>query len=136
MYLRHFLSVIVASLALLSCQNEMEAVVAVHDELMPKMTTISRLQEQLSESLPDSIRSEKQQAVIDELEAANDAMMVWMQDFGTAFDFEEINKGKPLTAAKQDSLKKYALSVQALKTQMLAAIANGQKAFETLKQNR
>lgn len=134
MNLRHFISVFVASLALLSCQNEMEAVVAVHDELMPKMTTISRLQEQLSESLPDSIRSEQQQAVIDELEAANNAMMNWMQDFGTAFDFEEINKGKPLTAAKQDSLKKYVLSVAALKTQMLKAIENGQEAFNALKQ--
>lgn len=134
MNLRHFMSVIVASLALLSCQNEMESVVAVHDELMPKMTTISRLQEQLSESLPDSIRSEQQQAVIDELEAANNAMMNWMQDFGTAFDFEEINKGKPLTAAKQDSLKKYVLSVAALKTQMLKAIENGQEAFNALKQ--
>lgn len=134
MNLRHFISVIVASLALLSCQNEMEAVVAVHDELMPKMTTISRLQEQLSESLPDSIRSEQQQAVIDELEAANDAMMDWMQDFGTAFDFEEINKGKPLTAAKQDSLKNYVLSVADLKTQMLKAIENGQEVFNALKQ--
>ena len=134
MNLRHLICMIIASLALLSCQNEMEAVVAVHDELMPKMTTISRLQEQLSESLPDSIRSEQQQAVIDELEAANDAMMDWMQDFGTAFDFEEINKGKPLTAAKQDSLKKYALSVAALKTQMLKAIENGQEAFNVLKQ--
>lgn len=134
MNLRHFISVIVASLALLSCQNEMEAVVVVHDELMPKMTTISRLQEQLSESLPDSIRSEQQQAVIDELEAANDAMMDWMQDFGTAFDFEEINKGKPLTAAKQDSLKNYVLSVADLKTQMLKAIENGQEVFNALKQ--
>ncbi|MDC7997421.1 hypothetical protein [Gilvibacter sediminis] len=122
------------AILLISCQNEMEAVVAVHDELMPKMVDISRLQEQISEAIPDSLRTEEQQNTIDQLEAANTAMMDWMRDFGAAFDFEEINKGKPLNAAKADSLKKYAQSVEALKEQMLSAIEEGQSVFDALKQ--
>ena len=119
---------------LVSCNNEMEAVVAVHDELMPKMSDISRLQEQITEAVPDSLRTADQQKVLDDLESANTAMMDWMRAFGGAFDFEEINKGKPLTAAKTDSLKKYAQSVEALKEQMLSAIEKGQTVFDALKQ--
>lgn len=113
--------------------SQMETVVAVHDELMPKMVEITRLQEQLTSALPDSVRTKEQSKTIDDLGLAHDAMMSWMRDFGQAFDFEEITQGKPLTEAKKDSLNKYEQSVLELQDQMLTAISNGQEAFDALK---
>ena len=129
------------TLALTSCddstngkESKMKAVIAVHDELMPKMVEITRLEEQLSSTIPDSNRTKEQREVINDLGQARDAMMSWMQDFGQAFDFEEITQGKPLTDAKKDSLDKYSKTVLELQDQMLNAIARGQETFDALKQ--
>lgn len=132
---------LVLALSIYSCKgpveknnSQMESVVAVHDELMPKMVEITRLQEQLTSALPDSVRTKEQVKTIDDLGLAHDAMMTWMRDFGQAFDFEEITQGKPLTESKQDSLDKYEQSVLELQDQMLSAISNGQETFDALKQ--
>ena len=128
-------------LAFTACNNsadgkdsQMKSVIAVHDELMPKMVEITRLQEQLSATLPDSIRTPDQQRVIDDLGLAHESMMSWMRDFGDAFDFEEVTQGKLLTQAKKDSLDKYEQSVLVLQDRMLKAIKEGQETFDALKQ--
>lgn len=137
-YLLMFLGVVTVFAACKQQNNgadsQMEAVVAVHDELMPKMVEITRLQEQLTSTIPDSVRTQAQNATISDLEKAHDAMMSWMREFGQAFDFEEITQGKSLTEAKKDSLNKYEESVMALRDQMLSAIEKGQKTFDALKQ--
>lgn len=64
-----------------------DEVMAIHDEVMPKMGTIMKLKGKLqakAESLnADSLSTEAQEflAAVQELEVANESMMVWMRAF-------------------------------------------------------
>ena len=110
--------------------TQMQKVVAVHDALMPKMSTIGQLSGKIQASMdvenPDSTKVR----VVDELKTANAAMMDWMKNFGENFTFEEINKGAPLSEEKQELLKSYENSVLQLQKQMNMAIENGKKVME------
>ena len=57
---------------------------AVHDEIMPGLAELERLQRQLKtrlDSLSDEAQKAKYRAAIDSLEAAYDGMMDWMANF-------------------------------------------------------
>jgi len=114
--------------------SQMDTVIAVHDELMPKMTQIGVLRQKLLDAIPDSLVTQEQQKVMLDLKESNASMMQWMKDFGADFDFEEIAQGKPLSKEKMDLLDKYQASVNALKEQMLSSLQNGQQVFDDLKQ--
>lgn len=135
------LALVFLSFSLSNCKGEgnkdatqMEAVIAVHDELMPKMTDIGLLRQKLMDAIPDSTATEAQKQVILDLKEANTAMMTWMKDFGAEFNFEEITQGKPLTKDKQALLDEYQESVNALKAQMMQALNDGQAVFDGLKE--
>src|SRR5690606_22846800 len=83
---------------------QMEEVMAVHDNLMPKMSDISSLMSELETKIDSSQSSTQYQKAINDLEASHKAMMDWMKDFGAKFDVDEILKGKPLTQEKQQLL--------------------------------
>ncbi len=117
-----------------TASSQMETVIAVHDELMPKMTEIGVLRQKLMDAVPDSTATEAQNKVILDLKEANAAMMQWMKDFGADFDFEEIAQGKPLDKDKKDLLDTYQKSVNDLKKQMLSSLENGQTLFDSLKE--
>ncbi|GAA0871127.1 hypothetical protein GCM10009117_02720 [Gangjinia marincola] len=76
--------------------SQMQRVVNIHDELMPKMGSIGMLSSQLK--MKDSIQYQEQ---IAQLEYSHDAMMEWMKDFGTKFNSDEIMKGAELSQEKQ-----------------------------------
>jgi len=111
-------------------QSKMEAVVAVHDELMPKMSTIGQLIGKL-ESSQDTLHdvSKKEQAIV-ALKEANKSMMDWMKDFGKSFDSEEILKGKALSEEKEKLLVTFEKSVADLKEQMNTAIQDAESLLE------
>lgn len=122
---------ILCSIFLLSCKEEkkqaedptqMQQVMAVHDEVMPKMATIGKLVGELNDKVDSTETGLKYDAAKKDLQAAHKTMMDWMQGFGNRFDSDEILKGKELTAEKQQWLNEEEEKVNALKEQIKTSI--------------
>ncbi len=115
-----------------SCKEEKEStqmkeVMAVHDEVMPKMGQLGKLVGELKGMENDSTEIGKQykQARID-LQDANEAMMDWMKNFGDRFTPDEIMKGAELSAEKRQWLDEEEANVKALRVQINSSIENAQ----------
>ncbi|PCJ95436.1 MAG: hypothetical protein COA50_09540 [Flavobacteriaceae bacterium] len=116
---------------LISCKEEkkqleeptqMEQVLAVHDEVMPQMGTISKLVGELN-GLADSTETGlKYETAKRDLQAAHKTMMDWMQGFGDRFDSDEILNGKELTEEKQKWLNEEEKKVNALQEEINSSI--------------
>ena len=131
-----FIIALVFSLVFLACKEEkkaphkntqMKEVMAIHDELMPKMGKIGRLVGELNK-IEDSTETGKvyKEAKI-ELQEANKAMMDWMKELGDRFDYEEIIKGKELTEQKQQWLNEEEEKVKVLKEKINGSIERAEK---------
>ncbi|MDT7828524.1 hypothetical protein RQM65_07605 [Pricia sp. S334] len=131
---KHILLLTLAFAAIVtSCKEEKEAtqmkeVIAVHDEVMPKMGQLGQLVGKLKERENDStdLGKEYREARID-LQEANQAMMDWMQNFGDRFSPDEIMKGKELSPEKQEWLDEEEEKVKALREQINSSIENAQE---------
>lgn len=132
---------IIASLTLLifaSCkdnqknnnQNQMQEVIKIHDELMPKMSTISSLINKVDVKIKETDSTEALVNASKDLKEANDAMMNWMVGFSLRFDSQEVMEGKPLTDEKQKLLNEEETKIKALRDQMEASIENAEKLLE------
>ncbi|WP_445159258.1 hypothetical protein [Mesohalobacter salilacus] len=105
----------------------MTETIAIHDEVMPKMSKINQLLSQL-ETKMDSTNVEKFQPAMEDLKSGHDKMMTWMKSFGDEFSKTEINQGIQLENV--DSLKQ---RLKALKQSHIMAEdmkAHIQKAIE------
>src|SRR5690606_29221491 len=107
--------------------SQMQEVMAVHDELMPKMSEISNLMGQLEAKIDSTEATIKYQKAKKDLESAHMAMMDWMKDFGTKFDSDEILKSKELSEEKKKLLNQEQKEVIELEEQIEASIANAKK---------
>jgi len=149
--MKHFLScfVLTASLFLSGCAQQssskeraqksetattdpysMEGVMAVHDEVMPKMGEISMLIDALkaeADKNPDS----PQANAMKKLQESHKAMMDWMREFGDAFTSDEILKGAALSEEKKERLRLEAERIESVKTLMLESIAEGKQLLES-----
>ena len=149
--MKHFLScfVLTASLFLSGCAQQssskeraqkseiattdpysMEGVMAVHDEVMPKMGEISMLIDALkaeADKNPDS----PQANTMKKLQESHKAMMDWMREFGDAFTSDEILKGAALSEEKKERLRLEAERIESVKTLMLESIAEGKQLLES-----
>ncbi|SFR38214.1 hypothetical protein SAMN04490243_1363 [Robiginitalea myxolifaciens] len=105
----------------------MESVMAVHDEVMPKMTDISKLVAELKPIADTAAAGDPHRKAMEDLQAAHKSMMDWMKGFGDNFNYEEINKGKALTAEKQVILEEEALKVEAMRSQVEASLAQARE---------
>ncbi|MGB6151148.1 MAG: hypothetical protein WBG48_04085 [Pricia sp.] len=130
-----FITIAMATFAT-SCKEEKESrqmneVMAVHDEVMPKMGQLGKLVGELKAMANDSTDIGKQyrEARID-LQEANEAMMDWMQGFGDRFTPDEILNGKELTPQKQLWLDEEEEKVEALREQINSSIEKAQKLLE------
>ncbi|MEZ4911707.1 MAG: hypothetical protein R2774_12710 [Saprospiraceae bacterium] len=56
-------------------------VMAIHDKVMPEMSTIHNLKRQLKSLKVDSIQSDSVRLLVNELDAADESMMSWMATF-------------------------------------------------------
>lgn len=125
-----FILLITPLTLLTSCKEEkettqMQEVIAIHDEVMDKMTELGNLVGELNTLENDS--TEIGQNYMDarkDLQAAHKSMMDWMQNFGDRFNHDEISKGKELTDQKQEWLKEEMVKVNELKEQINNSIAN------------
>jgi len=109
--------------------TQMEKVIAVHDEMMPKMGDIGQYINKLEAGLDSTSVDSAKVNAIKELKAANRTMMTWMKDFGQAFTGDEIRNGAELSAEKQKELDKFQKSAEDMKSQMLKALEMAEKAL-------
>ena len=113
--------------------NRMEAVIAVHDEVMPEMKTIAKLVGELKPLADSTGQDSRYAAAMQDLQEAHQSMMDWMQGFGNRFDHDEIMKGKALSEEKQAWLVEEQKKVEAMRDQVLGSI---QRAREVLEEAR
>lgn len=134
--MKNLLIIAILTLSLTACKDkvkepegptQMEEVIAVHDELMPKMGTIGELIGKLEVSIDSTHVDSMKVTAIQNLKGANQEMMTWMMAFGDTFDSAEVLDGKELTEEKQKALDAFQNSVNDLKSSMENAISNAEK---------
>lgn len=132
----HQLSLILILLFSLACKQEkkaeegptqMEEVMMVHDEVMPKMGTLSKLVAELKAKVDTTSTGMEYETAMKDLQNSNKLMMDWMMGFGDRFDSDEILNGKELTAQKLEWLDEEQKKVNALKEQINSSIERAEK---------
>lgn len=127
-------------LLLFSCKEEkkaesnlqMKQVMAIHDEVMPKMGKLGQLVGKLK-PMADSLGLESPQGkAMKDLQEANMSMMDWMQGFGDRFDSDEIMKGKELSDEKKKWLDEEEEKVSLVKEKINSSIANAEALLDSL----
>ena len=103
--------------------TQMKKVMAIHDEVMPKMGTIGKLVGELKPKVDSTETGKQYEVAMKDLQAANTAMMDWMKEFGDRFDHEEILEGKELSAEKQQWLDEEEEKVKVVKEKINGSIA-------------
>ncbi len=106
--------------------SQMKEVMAIHDEVMPKMGEVGKLVSQLKPLIDTTAQGRKYESAMKELQASNESMMKWMQDFGDQFDSDEIMNGKELTEQKKLLLNVEEENIKAVKKQIETGIANAE----------
>nr|WP_299387032.1 hypothetical protein [Allomuricauda sp.] len=112
--------------------SQMDQVMAIHDEVMPKMGPLGKLVGELKTKVDTTEAGQAYEAAMKDLQAAHNSMMDWMKGFGDRFDPDEILNGKELTPQKQQWLDEEEAKVKVLKEQINSSI---QKAEELLGKN-
>lgn len=131
--MKNLLSIVLTSLLLLglSCKEgdkpaegptQMERVLAVHDEVMPKMGHLGKLVGQLKEKVDSTATGKNYETAMKDLQGAHSSMMDWMKNFGDRFDHGEITGKVEITAEKQQWLDQEEEKVAALKEQINGSI--------------
>lgn len=105
---------------------QMKEIMAIHDEVMPKMGKVGRLVGQLKPMVDTTAQGRQYATAMRDLQAANESMMKWMQDFGDQFDSDEIMNGKALSEQKKLLLNVEQENIKAVKKQIETSIANAE----------
>ena len=100
----------------------MEAVLAVHDEVMPEMKTIAKLVAELKPLADSTEAGAPYREAMVGLQQAHQSMMDWMTGFGDRFNSSEIKGGAPLSAEKQQLLEEELSKVTAMRNQVMQSI--------------
>jgi len=106
--------------------SQMKEVMAIHDEVMPKMGTISKLVAALKPIADSTSTGIEYQKAMQDLQGAHSSMMDWMKGFGDRFDSDEILNGKELTEQKQQWLTEEEEKVKALREEINSSITNAE----------
>lgn len=123
----------------LSCKEEekkpetltqMKEVMAIHDEVMPKMGTISKLVSELKPKVDSTETGMAYDKAMKDLQAAHKSMMDWMKGFGDRFTSDEILNGASLSEQKQEWLNEEEMKVKELKLQINNSIDKAEKLLE------
>ena len=137
-----FLLGLLISLFIISCKEEkksasgevemskMEQVMAIHDEVMPEMSTIGKLVSELKPKADSTEMGMQYGNAMKDLQDAHKAMMDWMRGFGDRFDSDEILNGKELSDQKKLWLDEEEEKVKALREQIYNSIDQAQQLLE------
>jgi hypothetical protein len=107
--------------------SQMQEVLAIHDEVMPKMGTIGKLITQMDEKIKETDSTEAFVNASQYLKDSHKEMMDWMKNFGDSFDSDEILKGKSLTDEKQKLLDEEEAKIKALRDKMNFSIITAEE---------
>lgn len=107
--------------------DSMKEVMAIHDEVMPKMGSVGKLVSELSAKKDSTETGAGYDLAKKELQAANKSMMDWMHDFGDRFTTDEIMNGKELSPEKQLWLAEEKAKIEAIRAQYNSSIKNAEK---------
>jgi hypothetical protein len=110
--------------------TQMEEVMMVHDEVMPKMGTLSKLVAELKTKVDTTTSGKEYEVAMKDLQEANKSMMDWMMGFGERFDSDEILEGKALTPEKIEWLNEEEEKVNVLKEQINSSIEKAEALLE------
>lgn len=127
----------ISLIGLSSCKEQkeptqMQKVMAIHDEVMPKMSQLGDLVGELNEKENDSTEiGQKYMQARKDLQAAHKSMMDWMQNFGNRFDPEEILNGKALSEQKKQWLDEEEEKVKKLKNDIIQSIENAESLLKS-----
>ena len=142
MKLNVILAALMLSLVLFGCKEgkksngetpeitQMEQVMAIHDEVMPEMSTIGKLVAELKPKADSTEMGMKYGRAMKDLQDAHKSMMDWMRGFGDRFDSDEILNGKELTDQKKLWLDEEEEKVKALRDQINNSIKQAQELLE------
>lgn len=129
---------IVLSLCMIGCKeekkteaapmvsNQMKEVMAIHDEVMPKMGKVGRLVGKLKPMVDTTAQGKRYEKAMKDLQNANTSMMKWMQDFGDQFDSDEIMNGKELSEQKKLLLNVEEENIKVVKQRIESSITNAE----------
>lgn len=131
-----------AGIALSSCkqeqkdekkeQTQMELVMSIHDEVMPKMGKIGQLRTQIQEQIDTTTTRGKEAKEIGlELQDAYDSMMNWMSAFSGRFSSKEIMDGASLSEEKQLWLDQEEEKVKVVRDKINNSIARAESFLQS-----
>ena len=105
-----------------------EKVMDLHDEVMPKMEDIYKIQSQIKEKIANSpnLVNERKEAldkIALQLDSANKAMMDWMHQFQPLPDSADQEEARAYLETQMEKIKK-------VKEEMIMAIERGQEAIK------
>lgn len=102
-------------------------VMAVHDEVMPKMNEMGKLSSELKTKIDTTAVGKTYQKALDSLGNAHSVMMAWMEDFSNKFPYAEDRlKGKSTEQILKDieALKSEKKKVDAVRDAVNGSIDN------------
>lgn len=104
-------------------------VMAVHDEVMPKMNLMGKLSTELKAKVDTTSTDKRYQNALDSLGNAHTLMMKWMEDFSNKFPYSEDRlKGKSTEQILEDieALKDEKIKVDAVRDALNGSITNAE----------
>ncbi|MBP6396713.1 MAG: hypothetical protein KBF57_02385 [Saprospiraceae bacterium] len=118
-------------MVLFSCENQekqevqtlFKSVMEVHDGVMPKMDNIHEARKTLKEKLSTADSTEVY-ALLEKLDLADEAMMVWMEDFNSSFETMPIQEQKKYLELEKEKITK-------VKDMMMGSLEETQKWVES-----
>ena len=102
-------------------------VMAVHDEVMPKMNEMGKLSTELKAKIDTTTAGKIYQKALDSLGSAHTNMMRWMEDFSNKFPYSEDRlKGKSIEDILNDTelLKNEKTKIDAVRNALNGSINN------------
>lgn len=103
--------------------SQMKEVMAIHDEVMPKMSKIGRLVAALRKKIDTDQGSLADKKAMENLQDAHKSMMDWMKGIGDRFEPDEIMNGKVLSEEKKQWLNEEEEKVKIVKEKINTSIA-------------
>ena len=107
--------------------SKMKEVIAIHDQVMPKMGTLARLARQLNEKMEAEGKNDEMEQAVKDLGSAKTSMMDWMRDFGGKFSADQILKGAEMSDDDMKLLLEEEKQIIRVRDQILGSIERAEK---------
>lgn len=110
--------------------SQMKEVMAIHDEVMPKMGDISKLVATLKSKVDTTESGKEYEKAMIDLQNAHKEMMDWMRSFGDRFNSDEILNDAALSPEKLKWLEEEEQKIKKVKEDINSSIENAEKLLE------